>query len=117
MFFTFGHLPLEEEFGPGTVRERLVGVLGEALMKEVGSALAAMDPVLVFATGLRDRGNAAVLLDGGSALVTGAFAAQGRGARGGPAQECFLFETLRRLGIAARSCTIRTGKCAKDVLH
>ena len=77
MFFAFGDLFLEEEFGPGTMEDGLVGVFEEALMKEVGPGPAAMDPVLVFAAALGDRGNAAILLDGGGALVAGAFAAEG----------------------------------------
>jgi hypothetical protein len=52
------------------MEERLVGVLKEALMDEVGPAPAAMDPVLVFAAALGDRGNAAVSLEGGGVLVT-----------------------------------------------
>ena len=56
-------------------------------MKEMVQAPAAVDPVLAFAAALGDRGDAAVLLDGGSALVTGAFAAEGAaepGGEGGP---------------------------------
>ena len=36
--FAFGDLFLEEEFGPGAMEDGLVGVLEEALMKEVGPA-------------------------------------------------------------------------------
>lgn len=46
-------------------------------MSEVRPAPAAMDPVLILTAALGNRGNAAVLLDGGGALVTGAFAAEG----------------------------------------
>ena len=46
MFFAFGDLLLEEEFGPGAVQDGLIGVLEEALMDEVGPAPTAMDPVL-----------------------------------------------------------------------
>ena len=55
----------------------LVGGLEEALMQEVGPTPAAMDPVLVFTAAFGDRGNAAVLLDGGGTQVAGAFAAEG----------------------------------------
>ena len=87
MLFAFGHLFLEEEFGPGAMENGLVGVFEEALMEEVGPAPAAMDPVLVFAAALGDRSNAAVLLNGGGTLVAGALAAEGTaepGCEGGP---------------------------------
>ena len=70
MFFAFGDLLLHKELGPGAMEDRLVGVLEEALMDEVRPTPAAMDPVLVFAAALGDRGNAAVLLEGGGVLVT-----------------------------------------------
>jgi len=78
MFFAFGDLLLEEEFGPGAGQDGLVGVFKEALMDEVGPAPAAMDPVLVFAAALGDWGPAAAGLDGSGALVAGALAAEGR---------------------------------------
>ena len=87
MLFAFGDLLLEEEFSPGAMENGLVGVFEKALMQEVGPAPAAMDPVLVFAAALGDRGNAAVLLEGGGTLVAGAFAAEGTaesGCEGGP---------------------------------
>jgi hypothetical protein len=43
MFFAFGDLLLEEEFGPGAGQDGLVGVFKEALMDEVGPAPATMD--------------------------------------------------------------------------
>lgn len=64
MFFAFGDLFLEEEFGPGAVQGRLAGILEEALMSEVGTAPATMNPVLVLATALGHRSDATVLLDG-----------------------------------------------------
>ena len=44
------------------MEDGLVGVFEEALMKEVGSAPAAMDPVLVFTAALGDRSPALVTL-------------------------------------------------------
>ena len=79
MGFTFGDLLVEEEFGPGAVEGGLAGVLIEALMDEVRPAVASMDPVLVFAALLGDRGDAAVLLDGLGARITGALASKGAG--------------------------------------
>ncbi len=75
-------LVLKEEFGPLTVEGRLAGVLIEALMDEVGPAVASMHPVLVFATLLGDRGDAAVLLDGSGVGVTGTLAPKGAGEPG-----------------------------------
>ena len=78
MFFTFGDLFLEEEFGPGAMEDGLVGVFEEALMDEVWPGPAAVDPVLVFTAALGHGSNAAGLLDGGGALVAGALRAEGR---------------------------------------
>jgi len=77
MFFAFSDLLLDKEFGPSAVQDRLVGVLEEALMDKVGPGPAAMDPVLIFAAAFGDWSNAARLLDGSGALVTGAFSAEG----------------------------------------
>ena len=51
-------------------------------MEEVRAAVTAMHPVLVLATLLRDRSDAAVLLDGKGVGVTGTFAAKGAGEPG-----------------------------------
>ena len=75
MFFAFGDLLLHKELGPGAMEDRLVGVLKEALMDEVGPAPAPMNPVLIFAAFLGDRSDAAILLDGSGALVAGGLAA------------------------------------------
>ncbi len=107
MLFAFGDLFLEEKFGPGAMENRLVGVLEEALMEEVRPAPAAVDPVLAFAAALGDRGDAAVLLDGGSALVTGAFAAEGAaepGGEGGPGAREALPDAAS--GWERKSCSI-----------
>jgi hypothetical protein len=72
-----GELFLEVEFGPGTVQGRLAGVFEEGLVEEVRAGPAAMDPVLVLAALLGDRGDAAVLLEGGGGRVTLALGAEG----------------------------------------
>src|SRR4051812_34510350 len=77
MFFAFGDLLLQEEFGPGAVEHRLISVFEEALMNEMGSTPAPMDPVLIFAATLGEWSNAAILLDGQGALVTRAITAKG----------------------------------------
>ncbi len=83
MFFAFCHLVLEEEFGPGAVDGGLAGILEEALVDEVWATITAVHPVLVLAALLGDRGDAAILLDGLGARITGAFAPKGAGEPGG----------------------------------
>src|ERR1700687_5787298 len=61
-----GELILDKHLGPTAVEDRLAGVFEEALMDEVGPGPAAMDPVLVFAAFLRNRGGPAILLGSGS---------------------------------------------------
>jgi hypothetical protein len=58
MLFAFGDLFLDEELSLCAVQDRLVGILEEALVNEVGSAPTAMNPMLVFAAALGDRSNA-----------------------------------------------------------
>ncbi len=80
--FAFGDLGLEEEFGPLTVEGRLAGVLKEALVHEVRATLAAVDPMLVFATLFCHWSYAAVLLDGWSVAVARTLAPKGAGEPG-----------------------------------
>ena len=74
--FAAAELILDKHLGPTAVEYQLAGEFEEALMDEVGPGPAAMDPVLVFAAFLSNRGGPAILLDSGSALVAGAVGAK-----------------------------------------
>lgn len=61
------------------MQDRLAGVFKKALVDKVRPGPASMDPVLIFAALLLDRSHAAILLDGGGALIAGALGTKSTG--------------------------------------